>query len=506
MRKECDVFTNSKISKFSREYLFHILYIWVLISLLIALVYPRFCAFRRYLTAEPRHFDYFLNQNLLKMKTQILILSFFACMLFTGKLAKASLPGTDPQAALEAPGGSDLIADWITVHNKAIRNSKIPSQHFRQYAYTGVALYESIVAGDQKYKPLAGQLNEYTSPKSLPDATDICWQASANAAISKMLHFFYAQDQISIARFDSLEKAWNQRLMSENNKESAIMKGTEYGRAVAEAVIEWGKTDGADKASDAYEVPKGPGLWEPTPPKFTPPIIPYMGKCRTLVKGSIDKTIPNPPTAFSTEKNSPFYKMVDEVYQASLTLDEKNKAMGLFWDDFPDSRSVTAAGHWACILKTIMKDRHTSLMEGSMLYAGLFIAELDASIGCFKAKYTYNLIRPVSYIQKYMAHPDWSPLINTPSHPEYPAAHATVSMAGATILTHLLGDHVAFTDDTYGYMGYKARQFASIREAGKEAGMSRFYGGIHYIPSIEAGAAQGEKVATNVAKSLVFKN
>ncbi len=138
------------------------------------------------------------------MKTCFLILSLLVSAIFAGKpVMAASLP--DPQASLEAPDGSDLIADWITVHSKAIRNSKIPSQHFRPSAYTGVALYESIVAGDAKYKPLAGQLNEYLPPKTLPDATDICWQASANAAFSKMLHFFYAPDQVSIARFDSLE-------------------------------------------------------------------------------------------------------------------------------------------------------------------------------------------------------------------------------------------------------------------------------------------------------------
>ncbi len=39
-----------------------------------------------------------------------------------------------------------------------------------------------------------------------------------------------------------------------------------------------------------------------------------------------------------------------------------------------------------------------------------------------------------------------------------------------------------------------------------EAGLSRFYGGIHYKPSIEAGYVQGEKIAMNVAHSLAFKN
>lgn len=231
-----------------------------------------------------------------------------------------------------------------------------------------------------------------------------------------------------------------------------------------------------------------------------------MGNCRTLVKGSIDNSIPPPPPAFSTDPQSPFYKTAEEVYQVSLLKDENHTATGLFWDDYPDNKSLTAPGHWANILKTVMTEKNTSLIEGASLYAGMFIAMNDAAIGCFKAKYTYNLMRPETYIQKYMNHPEWTPLIGTPNHPEYPAAHATVSMSGATELTHLLGDNVSLTDDSYAYRGYKAHRFKSFREAGLEAGMSRYYGGIHYIPSKKAGATQGEKIADNVAKSLVFKN
>jgi hypothetical protein len=145
-------------------------------------------------------------------------------------------------------------------------------------------------------------------------------------------------------------------------------------------------------------------------------------------------------------------------------------------------------------------------MEGAMLYAALFITENDATIICFKAKYTYNQLRPVTYIQKYMNHPDWNPLIDTPPHPEYPAAHATISMSGATMLTHLMGDKISFTDNTYAYRGYKAHHFNNFIEAGREAGLSRLYGGIHYRPSIEAGYKQGVQVANNIAGKLVFKN
>lgn len=198
--------------------------------------------------------------------------------------------------------------------------------------------------------------------------------------------------------------------------------------------------------------------------------------------------------------------MNNEVYLVSKKLNEDERATGLFWDDFPDGKTLTGGGHWVSILKTVMTDQNVSLIEGAHLYAGLFIAANDAAIGCFKAKYTYNQMRPVTYIQKFMGHNDWNPLIITPPHPEYPAAHATVSMAGATILTKMLGDKVSFTDNTYAYKGYKAHHFNNFKEAATEAGMSRLYGGIHYRQSIEAGFTQGEKVADYISNKLVFKN
>jgi len=433
----------------------------------------------------------------------------FSLLMFIGlqasELSISPVPAADPVKELENPGGSKIINDWITVHLKTIKSSKIPSHHIRQSAYTGVALYESVVAGDPGYKSLSGQLNGYIRPTSLPDTKGICWQSSANAAMAKMFRYFYPQDPAYLMRFDSLENALRQELLRQGFSEASVSLGAQYGSQVAQAVIEWSKTDGDDKVNSAYTPPKGPGLWEPTPPMFMPPIMPYLGNERTFIKGSIDNTIPPPPPSFSTETSSPFFKMVNEVYQTSLELDENRKSTGLFWDDFPDGKTLTGGGHWVSILKTLMKNMHISLIEGAKLYAALFITENDAAIGCFKAKNTYNQIRPVTYIQKYMNQPSWNPLIVTPPHPEYPAAHATISMAGATILTKMLGDKISFTDNTYAYRGYKAHHFNNFVEAGREAGMSRLYGGIHYLPSIEAGFVQGEKIADNILRSLVFK-
>jgi hypothetical protein len=411
---------------------------------------------------------------------------------------------TQKSDELNKPGGSQLLTAWMDVHLKLIRNCKIPSHHTRQLSYTGIALYESIVAGAENYKPLAVQLNGYNYTQAPPENKEFSWLASANSAIATCLRHFYTEP-VNLERIDSMEQASVKMLLDRGFDEEGVRSGTEYGKKVAMSVIDWSNSDGADKASAPYTVPVGDGFWEPTPPGFAAPIMPYMGNCRTLVKGSIDHSIPPPPASFSKETSSDFYKMVDEVYQASLQKDEKNTALALYWDDYPNGLTLTGGGHWESILKTVITQMQLSLIEGARVFAGLFITMQDAAVGCFKAKYTYNLMRPVTYIQKYMNQKEWKPLIVTPIHPEYPAAHATVSMSAAVILTHLLGDNIAFTDNTYAYRKYPSRKYKNFKEAGTDAGMSRFYGGIHYKPSILAGFKQGEMIANNVAKSLVFK-
>ena len=456
------------------------------------------------LLASKNFSESFLSKIPKEMKKLVLLLLVLH-ILKAGNLSFAANYSADAAKELQAPGSSQLISDWINVHLAAIRNCKIPSHHMRQLAYMGTALYESVVAGVPEYVSLANQLNGYTTLPIVPNDKDFSWQASANAAYAATFRYFYAENTLTLKRIDSMEQACINKLVSQGISDAAIRNGSQYGANVAKAVIDWSNTDGADKISAPYTIPVGPGYWEPTPPAFIPPIIPYMGSCRTFVKGSTDNAFPQPPIAYSEDPQSPFYKMVDELYQSSKVKDAANIATALFWDDFPNGMTLTGGGHWESILKTVINQLNMSLIEAARVYAGLFITAQDASIGCFKAKYTYNLLRPVTYIQKTMKHPEWNPLIITPPHPEYPAAHATISMSAATILTHLLGNNIDFTDNSYSYRGYKAHHFNNFVEAGTEAGLSRFYGGIHYKPSIKAGYEQGRKIGDNVAKVLVFK-
>ncbi|RZK46895.1 MAG: phosphatase PAP2 family protein, partial [Pedobacter sp.] len=206
-------------------------------------------------------------------------------------------------------------------------------------------------------------------------------------------------------------------------------------------------------------------------------------------------TLPVAPPTYSTDATSPFYLMVKQVYDASLTLSDDQKAMAIFWRDVP---GVTSPGHWLSIVQQVMKKVETQLDKAALTYALSGAAINDALITCFKAKYHFNLLRPITFIREVKGYGNWNTFIGTPAHPEYPSAHSSLSAAAADVLTELFGKPNSFTDHTYDYMGLAPRTYASYTGIAEEAGMSRLYAGIHYLPSIQAGLVQGRKVTSNI--------
>lgn len=427
------------------------------------------------------------------------------CMLLFMQ-SSAFTSGSTPTSAPVKPEGK-LLSDWITLHLKLVRLTKGLSQGQlnRHFVYTGVAFYEAVVPGDSHYLSLRNQLQDLVNLPTAPAGKKMCREASGNAAIASMLRNFYAADPANISRIDSLENRYLNEFSANGFTKDQIKTGVDFGASVAAGILDWAKTDGASKTHPPYVVPKGDGFWEPTPPAFSSPAAPYAAQNRTCVKNSGSNTLPAPPLAFSSEATSTFYDMVKEVYDASQVLTDDQKYMALFWDDFPDGRYYGAAGHWASIFRQVLEKEKLPLSEASAAYAQMHISLMDAFAGCWKAKYTYNLLRPVTYVHKYMNHAEWQPLIVTPAHPEYPAAHASVSMAAAMALTYALGSNISFTDHSYDDLGLPPRSFKNFEEAGREAGQSRFYGGIHYRPSIAAGYVLGAKTAENIKNQINFR-
>lgn len=161
--------------------------------------------------------------------------------------------------------------------------------------------------------------------------------------------------------------------------------------------------------------------------------------------------------------------------------------------------SPTPPGHWIFIVWQIIEKDKLPIDRAVEAFALLGVAVADGFIGCWDAKFQYDLVRPVTYINKHID-PKWQTLLITPPFPEYPSGHSTQSAAAAVALTHVFGENYAFTDETHVADGLIARDFTSFWHAAEEAGISRLYGGIHYRAAIERGLEQGRCIGEYTAR------
>ena len=392
---------------------------------------------------------------------------------------------------------SEVIDKWMTLQVRLMRNSTgIPNQALsRHFAYSGIAALQSLAPGLHGHNDWT---NEWNGLTGLPDRNlyeRYYFPSNVNAALAAMNRSLFPNaNAADKAAIDSLEKAFNEDFLATTDQ-GLIAKSANYGKLVAEAVYNWAETDGYKNANNPYTPPTGPGLWVPTPPAFAPAATPYWGNNRPVLARSIENTMPAAPPTYSVESGSTFHDMVKEVYDASLTLTDDQKAMAIFWRDVP---GVSSPGHWLSILQQAMRKKYTSLDKAATAYALTGAAINDALIACWKAKYKYNLVRPITFIRGVMGYSNWNTQIGTPSHPEYPSAHSALSAAGGEVLQKLFGNVGTFTDNTYNYMGLAPRTYNSFSAIANEAGQSRLYAGIHYQLSIDAGLAQGRKVTSNI--------
>jgi len=430
-----------------------------------------------------------------KLAVCLMILPLFTAAGFQTPIETAQDPSTYP---------ADVITGWINLQLKIIKTTPAPPPFtVRRCAYTGIALYESVVPGSKNYKSVAPALNGLPALPSTIANSSYYWPASANSALAAITRYLYPMTSPANKKaIDSLE-AVNLALYSKSRPEDELKRSSEFGKSIATAVFEWSRTDGFDNKT-AFTLPDGDGIWTPTPTALNAAALPNWGKNRQIVMGSDSGSDLAIPVPFSTDPASAYYAQVREVYDISQSLTAEQKAIALFWADDPDGKSF-GGGHWISIMNQVLLKEKSNLETAALAYAQVGIACSETAISIFKGKYKYNGLRPITYIRKFMNHPEWNALIETPPHPEYPSGHAINSAAAAQILTMLFGENYKFTDNSYNSLGFSPRSYNSFEEAAIEAGNSRVYGGIHYRKTCDAGQLQGKIIAKNVTQKLKFK-
>lgn len=305
-----------------------------------------------------------------------------------------------------------------------------------------------------------------------------------------------------------------ERLRSEKYPETIILQSIEVAQSVAKKIVAYAAADNYRKLSarTRYRPSKADGYWYPTPPAYIEAIEPHWRTIRPMVLDSSSQFKPKPPIAFSKDTTSAFYKLAYDVYSVGTTLTDEQRFIASYWDCNPFAvntsghmsigfKKISPGGHWMNITSLATTKAGLSFDKALVVESLVAMTLMDAFISCWDEKYRSNRIRPETVINRYI-NVRWQPLLQTPPFPEYTSGHSVISTAVSELLTFLMGDNFAFTDNTEVIFDLPERQFKSFRQASAEAAISRLYGGIHYRDAIENGQAQGKAIGEFVVQQL----
>jgi membrane-associated phospholipid phosphatase len=284
--------------------------------------------------------------------------------------------------------------------------------------------------------------------------------------------------------------------------------GLAYGRKIAAGVLAERAKSGWDKPAEGTFSSTKPGMWRETPPGFRPAVRPQHAKTKPFVMKSPDQFRAPPPPPIDSKK---FAEELAEVARLGArdgsVRTEYETLSAPFWAD--DLGSATPPGHWNVIAQDLARRYRLDTPACARLFALLNLACADAGISVWDTKFHYSTWRPETALREItkeinphaVAHPDFIPLMASPAFPSYTSGHSTFSGAASRLLERWFGtDDIEFTTTSDGLPG-AVRTFKKLSAAREEVGMSRIWGGIHYMSDNTEGLIAGMKIA-----DYVFEN
>lgn len=381
----------------------------------------------------------------------------------------------------------------------------------RIYLYANAAAYETLIHGQEGYKSLYGQANQFPRIEAQNQKGNINYQLAA-------LYAFFRTGGRLVFSESMLKDSSENILASVGERDEGVYQNSlRLGEMVSDSILAWSARDNyaATRKKRRYAYSKEKGKWTPTPPGYIDAVEPYWSQIRPVSLDSAAQFKPVPPPVFDTGPESTFMKEVKEVYDRTRNLGKEEILIASFWDCNPfylntqghlnfATKKLSPGGHWISIAGQATESIGKGWIESSAVYLLTSIALFDGFISCWDEKYRSQLIRPETVINAYIDE-KWRPLLQTPPFPEYTSGHSVISTAAAEVLETELGAGFVFDDYTETPYGLPVRRFPSFAAAAEEAAYSRLYGGIHYRSAIVNGQKQGRGVGLQVIQKIRLK-
>ncbi len=442
------------------------------------------------------------------IRTQNTMNRIILVFLFLASWLGACTPEENYQGFLESSEPLVLANDQLT--DAMVHDIFSPPVSSRIYAYAALAPFEvAAYADSENIQSLTGQLSGFEVKEFTP-TSEVYYPMAALVAFYKVAATLVFSENLITVHRDELYEKVRKLGMTKKTLEASI----EFGEAMGQHVMDYASKDNyhQSRSFEKYTIRSDAKSWKPTPPAYMEGIEPNWNKIRPFVLDSTDQFIPKPPTPFDIISESKFFQEAKDVMEAVNNLNPEQREIAYFWDCNPykmnvkghvmyAEKKITPGGHWIGIAGIASKTAKLDWKATSETIILTAIAVFDGFISCWDEKYRSVLIRPETYINLYIDE-DWVPLLQTPPFPEHTSGHSVISTAASRVLTDLLGQPFHFVDSTEIKFGLGIREFDSFNDAAAEAAISRFYGGIHYIPAVEYGAEQGELIARHVLSRI----
>ena len=264
-------------------------------------------------------------------------------------------------------------------------------------------------------------------------------------------------------------------------------------------------------------------MWRLTPPAFLVPQTPWLGSVQPFLLKRPGQFQPEPPVPLTSKEWVRQFNEVKTWGSATSTVRTPTEsATALFY-------TANVIRQFNIAARDLATARALDTRDTARLLAMVNTVSADALMSVLNTKYQFLFWRPVTAIAGSGVCPTlpsavtadgygpvpgfddgnaatvedacWRPLVTTPNHPEYPAAHGTNTSAMAEVFTEFLGtDEIDL--DIHGFDPTKApgnldavHHFDTAAQLREEVINARLWGGIHYRRSSEVGVHLGQKVA-----------
>ena len=421
-------------------------------------------------------------------------------------LVASGLLGSSPvetsQESSSPAGSINQVLEWNQVFiDTLVATNTANSSSQRLGAILHTAIFDAYNGIERRYTPIRV---DSSAPRGASGRAAVI--AAAYTAIAGL---FPSLTESQRATLDA-KYAASLAALSDDGGDSGQSRerGITWGVQVASLVLAWRATDGFVRNPPYVPVSGGlaVGQWRPTGGSCIAMSGLGLAYTAPFVVDSPVQFAPGPPRSLASFTYTDDFNRVKALGRATgSTRTDDQTALAPFWEG-------NASVHWNQAANQMARAHQLSLSRTNRLLAVLNIAMADTAFTIWNAKLFYGVDplevtwRPVTAIPLAGTDgnpltepdPDWTPLVTTPCHPEYPAGHPGLNGAAATVLLSQFGDGQTFTLTT---AGQPSREYFSIAQARSDGNNARVWGGMHYPSTVGISDAVGEAVADYVNRN-----